>query len=84
MQSPLVWKSMQGVTLRRFMKKVADQPKSAQEQLVKDLKAVMTTVTKNTIGNTLKSCSIGTRVYFKFSIEHFDDSEYLGQSAVLR
>lgn len=35
------------------MGKVVDQPKTTHEQLVNDLKADGTTVTKNTTGNTL-------------------------------
>ena len=43
------------------MRKVRDQPSTTQEELVNDLKAVGTTVTKRTISNTLhrrglKSC----------------------------
>ena len=48
--------------VRMIMRKVRDQPRTTQEELVNDLKAVRTTVTKQTIGNTLrrnglKSCS---------------------------
>ena len=44
-----------------MMRKVKDQPSTTQEELVNDLKAVGTTVTKRTISNTLhreglKSC----------------------------
>ena len=44
-----------------MMRKVRDQPSTTQEELVNDLKAVGTTVTKRTISNTLhheglKSC----------------------------
>jgi len=45
-----------------IMRKVRDQHTTTQEELVNDLKAVATTVTKQIIGNTLyrnglKSCS---------------------------
>ena len=36
-----------------MMRKVRDQPSTTQEELVNDLKAVGTTVTKRTISNTL-------------------------------
>ena len=36
-----------------MMRKVRDQPSTTQEELVNDLKAVGTTVTKKTISNTL-------------------------------
>ena len=44
-----------------MMRKVKDQPSTTPEELVNDLKAVGTTVTKRTISNTLhreglKSC----------------------------
>ena len=46
-----------------MMRKVRDQPSTTQEELVNDLKAVGTTVTKRTISNTLhreglKSCCV--------------------------
>ncbi len=48
--------------VRMIMRKVRNQPWTTQKELVNDLKAVRTTVTKQTIGNTqrcngLKSCS---------------------------
>ena len=51
--------SPRGISM--MMRKVRDQPSSTQEELVNDLKAVGTTVTKRTISNTLhreglKSC----------------------------
>ena len=46
-----------------MMRKVRDQPSTTQEELVNDLKAVGTEVTKRTISNTLhceglKSCCV--------------------------
>jgi len=38
--------------LRMIMRKVRDQPRTTQEELVNDLKALGTTVIKQTIGNT--------------------------------
>uniref|UniRef100_A0A9J7Z9G4 Transposase Tc1-like domain-containing protein n=1 Tax=Cyprinus carpio carpio TaxID=630221 RepID=A0A9J7Z9G4_CYPCA len=59
-----------------IMRKVRDQPRTTWEELVNDLKEVGTTVTKQTIGNTLrrnglKSCSARLR----FAKEHLNDSE---------
>ncbi len=39
--------------VRMIMRKVRDQPRTTREELVNDLKAVGTTVTKQNIGNTL-------------------------------
>ncbi|CAI9568620.1 unnamed protein product, partial [Staurois parvus] len=46
-----------------IMRKVRDQPRTSREELVNDLRSVGTTVTKQTIGNTicrhgLKSSSV--------------------------
>ena len=72
-----------------MMRKVRDQPSTTQEELVNDLKAVGTTVTKRTISNTLhreglKSCSTHkvpllkkahVQARLKFAKEHLDDPE---------
>ena len=69
--------------------KVRDQPSTTQEELVNDLKAVVITVTKRTISNTLhreglKSCSAckvpllkkaHVQACLKFAKEHLDDLE---------
>ena len=71
------------------MRKVRDQPRTTREELVDDLKAVGTTVTKQNIGNTLcrnglKSCSTRkvpllkkahVQARLKFAKEHLNDSE---------
>ena len=70
-----------------MMRKVWDQPSTTQEELVNDLKAVGTTVTKRTISNTLhreglKSCctrkvpllkKAHVQARLKFAKEHLDD-----------
>ena len=70
------------------MRKVRDQPSTTQE-LLNDLKAVWTTVTKRTISNTLhreglKSCcarkvpllkKAHVQARLKFAKEHLDDPE---------
>ena len=72
-----------------MMRKVRDQPSTTQEELVNDLKAVGTTVTKRTISNTLyyeglksycthkvpllKKAHVQARL--KFAKEHLDDPE---------
>ena len=70
-----------------MMRKVRDQPSTTQ--LVNDLKAVGTTVTKRTISNTLhpeglKSCCVHkvpllkkahVKAHLKFAKEHLDDPE---------
>ena len=74
-----------------MMRKVRDQPSTTQEELVNDLKAVGTTVTKRTISNTLhreglKSCcalqalqpllkKAHAQACLKFAKEHLDDPE---------
>ena len=72
-----------------LMRKVRDQPRTTQEELVNDLKAVGITVTKRTISNTLhreglKSCCVckvpllkkaHVQARLKFAKEHLDDSE---------
>ena len=72
-----------------MMRKVRDQPSTTQEELVSDLKAVGTTVTKRTISNTLhreglKSCctrkvpllkKAHVQARLKFAKEHLDDPE---------
>ncbi|KAI4874848.1 hypothetical protein NFI96_010395 [Prochilodus magdalenae] len=79
--------SPRGVSL--IMRKVRNQPKTTRGELVNDLKAAGTTVTKKTIGNTLrrnglKSCSARkvplikkaqVQARLKFASEHLDDSE---------
>ena len=75
--------------VRMITRKVRDQPRTTREELVNDLKAVGTTVTKQNIGNTLcrnglKSCSTRkvpllkkahVQACLKFAIEHLNDSE---------
>ena len=72
-----------------MMRKVRDQPSTTQEELVNDLKAVGTTVTKRTISDTLhherlKSCcahkvpllkKAHVQARLKFAKEHLDDPE---------
>ncbi|KAJ8342549.1 hypothetical protein SKAU_G00324770 [Synaphobranchus kaupii] len=79
--------SPRGVSM--IMRKVRDQPRTTREELVNDLKAAGTTVTKKTIGNTLrrnglKSCSARkvpllkkahVQARLKFATEHLNDSE---------
>ena len=72
-----------------MMRKVRDQSSTTQEELVKDLKTVGTTVTKRTISNTLhreglKSCcapkvpllkKTHVQARLKFAKKHLDDPE---------
>ena len=59
-----------------MMRKVRDQPGTTQEELVNDLKAVGTTVTKRTISNhhyITKKAHVKARL--KLAKEHLDDPE---------
>ncbi|KAJ8413180.1 hypothetical protein AAFF_G00091760 [Aldrovandia affinis] len=78
------------------MRKVREQPRTTWLELVDDLKAAWTTVTKMTIGNTLrrnglKSCSARkvpllkkahVQARLKFANEHLDDSEEAWQKVL--
>ncbi len=75
--------------VRMIMRKVRDQPRTTRKELVNDFKAVGTTFTKQTIGNTLrrnglKSCSARkvpllkeshVHAPLKFANAHLNDSE---------
>jgi transposase len=79
--------SPRGVAM--IMRTLRNQPRTTQEDLVNDLKAAGTIVTKKTIGNTLcreglKSCSARKvpllkkahiHARLKFANEHLNDSE---------
>ena len=80
-------RKISGISMMR--RKVRDQPSTTQEELVNDLKAVGTTVTKRTISNTLhreglKSCctrkdpllkKAHVQARLKFAKEHLYDPE---------
>ena len=76
--------SPRGISM--MMRKVRDQPSTTQDELVNDLKAVGTTVTKRTISNTatpwrIKICKVPllkkahVQACLKFAKEHLDDLE---------
>ena len=80
--------SPRGISM--MMRKVRDQPSTTQEDVVHELKAVGTTVTKRTISNTihregLKSCcarkvpllkKAHVQARLKFAKEHLDDQAW--------
>ena len=90
-QSPSIWGSTQDLASWDINddEKGQGQPSTTQEELVNDLKAVGTTVTKRTISNTLyreglKSCCMRkvpllkkahVQARLKFAKEHLDDPE---------
>ena len=79
--------SPRGISM--MMRKVRDQPSTTQEELVNDLEAVGTTITKRTISNALhreglKSCCMRkvpllkkahVQARLRFTKEHLDDPE---------
>ncbi|KAI4881494.1 hypothetical protein NFI96_000632 [Prochilodus magdalenae] len=79
--------SLRGVSM--ILRKVRNQPRTTREELVNDLKRAGTTVSKVTVGNTLrrhslKSCMAGkvpllksahVHARLKFAHDHLDDPE---------
>ena len=98
-QSPLVWGSTQDLASWDINDDEKGQASASmtQEELVHDLKAVATTVTKRTICNTLhreglKSCcvhkvpllkKVHVQARLKFAKEHLDDPEEAWEKVML-